>query len=212
MWCWLGVDKDSTTFEKTDAPIFRNVALITLGIGGICSLLFHIIIKFDAHLVRIQTLINNAREIMVNNESEEINEYNNSESNQENEDENESSSLIYRQQRLDGYQPMSILDWLCEPQLYHIACLYLFSRLFVNISQAYMPLFLNVTLEMPATYVAIIPMVMYVSGIFMAIVSKSASKCFGIKVACVISCMFGIAGCLWMYQGNTNCNIVLLSK
>ena len=53
---------------------------------------------------------------------------------------------------------------------------------------------------------------MYVSGIFMAIVSKSASKCFGIKVACVISCMFGIAGCLWMYQGNTNCNIVLLSK
>ena len=64
-----------------------------------------------------------------------------------------------------------------------------------------MPLFLNVTLEMPAAYVAIIPMVMYVSGIFMAIVSKRASKCFGIKFASVTSCMVGIAGCLWMYQG-----------
>ena len=96
---------------------------------------------------------------------------------------------------------MSNLDWLREPQLYHVACLYLFSRLFVNVSQAYIPLFLNITLRLPATFVAIVPMVMYVSGIFMAIAIKFLSMRWGIKMASIISCLVGGGGCLWTYWG-----------
>ena len=195
MWCYLGIGKESTNFDESDALIFRNVALLTLGVGSLCSLLFHAIIKFEPLTLQFPWL----------NDDNDGTEYNsNSTPYQEiEEDLNESSSLLSQRERyLMNYPPpMSKLDWLRQPQLYHIACLYLFSRLFVNISQAYMPLFLNVTLAMPATYVAIIPIIMYVSGIFMAVVSKSAGKCFGTKVACVISCIFGVAGCLWMYRG-----------
>ena len=198
MWCSLGIEKESKNFDESDALIFRNVALLTLGIGSLCSLLFHVIIKFEPLTLQLPWLTND----------NDVTEYNsNSTPYQEiEEDHNETSSLLSQRERyLMNYPPpMSKLDWLRQPQLYHIACLYLFSRLFVNISQAYMPLFLNVTLEMPATYVAIIPIIMYVSGIFMAVVSKSAGKCFGTKVACVISCIFGVAGCLWMYKGTEN--------
>ena len=195
MWCYLGIGKDGTNFDASDALIFRNVALLTLGIGSLCSLLFHVIIKFEPLTIQFPW----------SNDDDDVTEYNSASTPYQEIEEQvgETSSLLSQRERyfMTHPPPMSKLDWLRQPQLYHIACLYLFSRLFVNISQAYMPLFLNVTLELPATYVAIIPIVMYVSGIFMAVVSKRAGKCIGTKVACGISCMFGVAGCLWMYKG-----------
>ena len=43
MWCWLGIDKDSSTFGSDDASIFRDVTLLTLGVGVFCSFLFHVV-------------------------------------------------------------------------------------------------------------------------------------------------------------------------
>ena len=96
---------------------------------------------------------------------------------------------------------MTVINWLCEPQLYQVALLYMSSRLFVNISQAYMPLYLNICLEQPATYVAIIPMIMYVSGIFVAIITKTSAKLLGIKMTTAIYSIVGLIGCLWMHWG-----------
>merc|ERR1712241_279767 len=50
MWCWVGIDKDSTTFGPSDAPIFRNVALLTLAVGGLCSLIFHFLVKLGPNV------------------------------------------------------------------------------------------------------------------------------------------------------------------
>ena len=44
----------------------------------------------------------------------------------------------------DFVQPMSIRDWFKEPQFYLIAGVYMSTRLFVNLSQAYLPLYLQV--------------------------------------------------------------------
>ena len=40
--------------------------------------------------------------------------------------------------------PMRIRDWFKEPQFYLIAGVYMSTRLFVNLSQAYLPLYLQV--------------------------------------------------------------------
>ena len=195
MWCWLGIGKDNMTFDETDAPIFRNVALITIGIGGLCSLLFHIIVKFEPQAAIYEGLESSYSEIGIP-EGDRDSTYRVA----LNRDNNESIPLI-SSEKCDVIQPMSNLDWLREPQLYHVACLYLFSRLFVNVSQAYIPLFLNITLRMPAAFVAIVPMVMYVSGIFMAIVIKFISMRWGIKMASIVSCLIGGGGCFWTYWG-----------
>ena len=39
---------------------------------------------------------------------------------------------------------MSTKDWLCEPQFYLVAGVYMTTRLFVNLTQAYIPLYLQV--------------------------------------------------------------------
>ena len=44
----------------------------------------------------------------------------------------------------DFVQPMSISDWFKEPQFYLIAGVYMSTRLFVNLTQAYLPLYLQV--------------------------------------------------------------------
>ena len=86
MWCYLGIGKESTNFDESDALIFRNVALLTLGVGSLCSLLFHAIIKFEPLTLQFPWL----------NDDNDGAEYNsNSTPYQEiEEDVNESSSLL----------------------------------------------------------------------------------------------------------------------
>ena len=53
----------------------------------------------------------------------------------------------------DFVQPMSIKDWFREPQFYLVAGLYMSTRLFVNLSQAYLPLYLQESLQLHSKYV-----------------------------------------------------------
>ena len=202
MWCWLGIGKDSSTFGPSDAPIFRNVALITVGIGGFCSLLFHIIVKIESRSEN-EEVTNTGISNIEGSNGDLHGDDRTVVPSQQNDVNNETSSLLPSPTTI-AHQKMNIIDWLCEPQLYQVACLYTFSRLFVNISQAYMPLYLNVSLELPATYVAIIPMIMYISGIFTAIITKTVTKRLGIKFTCIAYCIVGGAGCMWIHWGKYN--------
>ena len=47
----------------------------------------------------------------------------------------------------DLVEPMGIKDWFKEPQFYQIAGVYMSTRLFVNLSQAYIPLYLQVSVS-----------------------------------------------------------------
>ena len=203
MWCWVGIDKDNTTFGPSDAPIFRNVALLTLGVGGLCSLIFHFLVKLGSNVDEKKPHSGNV--VSVTDKNEDVRKdaetalSNQQVGAQEEICSENDSPLCSENTKIQ--EPMSILSWLCEPQLYQIGALYVFSRLFVNMSQAYMALYLNTTLELPATYVAIIPMIMYISGIFAAIVAKPTSRYFGIKITCGIYSILGIFACLWIHWG-----------
>ena len=56
---------------------------------------------------------------------------------------------------------MTIFGWFKEYQLYQIAVIYMSSRFFNNISQSYLPLFLQMTLKLHASYIATVPLVMF---------------------------------------------------
>ena len=170
MWCWLGIDKDSSTFGPGDATIFRDVTLLTLGIGVFCSFLFHVIMIYE------KTISNEYDSILWENGNQRESHYTTN-SDEQNE-RNEVDEITFSLPEISTIEEtqMTVINWLCEPQLYQVALLYMSSRLFVNISQAYMPLYLNICLEQPATYVAIIPMIMYISGIFVAVITKTSAK------------------------------------
>ena len=196
MWCWLGMDKDTSTFGPADASIFRNVTLLILGVGFVCSFLFHIIMTLYKRAAN--------RTISGQEDNEPQNQSENSSSAQEQgsrRNEDEISFTLPEIAPIEEKQ-MTAFNWLCEPQLYQIALLYMSSRLFVNISQAYMPLYLNICLELPAKYVAIIPMIMYISGIFVAMITKTSTKYLGIKITTAVYSIVGLIGCIWMHWGN----------
>lgn len=97
---------------------------------------------------------------------------------------------------------MAMKDWFKEPQFYQIAVLYMSTRLFCNLTQAYIPIYLQDSLHLPAQSVAYIPLVMYLSGFLTAVAMKPVNKCLGRKVTYIIGALIGISGCLWIWFGS----------
>lgn len=56
------------------------------------------------------------------------------------------------------------------------------TRLFCNLSQAFVPIYLQDSLHMPEESVAYIPLVMYVSGFLMTTMMRALNKYIGRKV------------------------------
>ncbi|XP_077079090.1 major facilitator superfamily domain-containing protein 12 [Siphateles boraxobius] len=69
--------------------------------------------------------------------------------------------------------------WFIEPAFYQVAILYMCTRLIVNLSQTYIPMYLTNSLSLPKNYIATIPLVMYVSGLVSSLVMKSVNKRIG---------------------------------
>jgi len=97
---------------------------------------------------------------------------------------------------------MKLLDWLREPQLYQVGFLYLSARLFVNLSQAYITLYLDVTLELGPIYIATIPMVMLTSGLLTSPVIRPITRILGRKGTFLLGCIVGLGGCAGIWFGS----------
>lgn len=55
-------------------------------------------------------------------------------------------------------------DWFRVGMFYEVGMVYMCTRLTVNVTQVYIPFLLTVTLDMSATSIAIVPLLVYVSG------------------------------------------------
>lgn len=91
-------------------------------------------------------------------------------------------------------------SWFGHVQFYQIALLYMLSRLYMNISQVYMPFYLTVVQEREKTFVATIPMISFVSSFFVSTVLSIPvfNKRLNKKVLYVFALAVGIINCIWM--------------
>ena len=89
-------------------------------------------------------------------------------------------------------KPMGLFQWFLEPQFYVVACIYMSTRLFVNISQSYITFYLQYTVMLDKKMVSVIPLVMYVAGFFISLVLQFVTNRFGFKIAFVLSCIVGL--------------------
>ena len=95
----------------------------------------------------------------------------------------------------------SVFSWFKEYQLYQIAVIYMCTRFFVNISQSYIPLFIQVTLRLHAIYIATVPLAMFASAFATTFLMRKMNDYFGRKVTLVIGAIFGVTGCIWIEFG-----------
>lgn len=99
----------------------------------------------------------------------------------------------------DFVEPMSITDWFKEPQFYQVAGVYMCTRLFVNLSQAYIPLYLQESLQLQGKFVAIVPLVMYCSSFVTSGLVKILNQKAGRKFSFSLGALVGIASASWVY-------------
>jgi len=174
LWLFFGNQNDRKV-DPSDASIFQETAIITLALGSIATGIFHYII----HPKSIVT------------------------SNLDNIEANERTTLLQGNKNQGSKnERISIFTWLKKPQFYQVGILYLFTRLFVYVSQGYIPLYLDQTLNLGTTSIAVIPIVMFLAGISSAAFTKRARKMLGRNLAFAVYCVIAGCACLWINWGD----------
>ncbi|KAK9308234.1 hypothetical protein QLX08_001705 [Tetragonisca angustula] len=107
---------------------------------------------------------------------------------------NNSNSPLHRNTR-------TVLLILKNVQLYQVACIYMPTRLFINLSQIYIPLYLHESLNMPATSLATIPLIMYLSSFVMSLIIERLNTKLGRKISYCFGVILGICACIWIQFG-----------
>ncbi|WAQ98945.1 MFS12-like protein [Mya arenaria] len=85
---------------------------------------------------------------------------------------------------------MSWKCWLKEHQFYQVALIYMSTRLVVNVSQVYLPMYITETIMMDKDSIAIIPLIVYVSGFVTSLAMKYTNKLFGRKMTYLMGIVF----------------------
>ncbi|XP_071543924.1 major facilitator superfamily domain-containing protein 12-like isoform X6 [Panulirus ornatus] len=89
-------------------------------------------------------------------------------------------------------------------RFYQVAVLYMGTRLFCNLTQAYVPIYLQDSLHMPEESVAYIPLVMYIAGFLMTTVMRSLNKFIGRKASFILGSIIGGSACIAVWFGTGN--------
>ena len=118
-----------------------------------------------------------------------------------NEENRINSELDEADSAYDVVRRMTLPDWFKEPQFYLVAGVYMTTRLFINLCQAYIPIYLQITLKLSATFVAVIPLTTYLSGLVTSAAMTTMNRRFGRKVTYLIGALLGVAGCIWIKAG-----------
>jgi len=204
----LNEDGEDPISQK-NAGAFRDVAFICVAVGSITSLAFHVAVRFEAAIER------NTLELASRNTSSPI-LIKSSGPRQDNiapkdsscqksiTGERLSSPTVVTISEKSRHEPMKISNWLREPRFWKVCLLYVCARMFINLSQAYTTLYLEVTLELPAVNIGIIPLVMFLAGLITSATMSTFTRTLGRRGAFVISCLLGLIACLWVSFGNYN--------
>ncbi|XP_040846406.1 major facilitator superfamily domain-containing protein 12 [Ochotona curzoniae] len=87
--------------------------------------------------------------------------------------------------------------WLREPAFYQVGVLYMSTRLIVNLSQAYMAMYLTYSLHLPKRFIATIPLVMYLSGFLASFLMKPVNRCLGRNLTYFLGLLVVLAFAAW---------------
>ncbi len=99
---------------------------------------------------------------------------------------------------------MRPLDWFREPQFYQTAGVYMTTRLFVNLTQGYIPIYLQITLQLPGTSVAVIPLVIFACGFLTSLTTEKLMPKMGIFYTLFVGAAVAIGSCCWIQASDVD--------
>jgi len=199
-WAFLSGQRGSDMLSPSDAFAFRDTMLVCIGVGFVASIGYQAITKIPRQSQGDNERLENSGQLPLPSPllpktptPGVTDKFFNDGLNQRNQTSTPRSSPTPRQ--------MCVLDWFKEFQLYQIAMMYMCTRLFNNINQCYLPLFLQVTLKLHARYIATVPLAMFVSAFATSFAMEKVNGYFGRKITSIIGAIFGIGGCIWLHFG-----------
>lgn len=227
MWAFLGPLSSDTqgTIGPDDAPIFRNVAFISVGVGSVMVLIFHVVVplggpKFSGNGIEDSLLPDKDQTCNLKADKPDKNTLNDNaggnyvaivDDDQPVQTHSTHSTVVCLQDEPKDkttigesrkVEPMKISDWFREPQFYQVSALYSSSRLFVNLAQSYITLYLDITLQLRAISVAIIPLIMYLVSLATSQLMNSLTRTLGRRGAFAVACTVALAGSIWVWFGD----------
>ena len=106
--------------------------------------------------------------------------------------------------RTNDEEKMRPKDWFQNSQYYLIGLIYLSSRLIFRVSLTYIVYYIEFSLNLEKKFIAIVPVVMFTSGLVIAPIVELAKKRIGMNVIFIISCILGLVACLEIWIGCQN--------
>lgn len=156
---------------EADAPKFQQLAFISVGLGTIFNVIFYMGTKERTD--RDKVLVKNSDQHRVGDSSIE--------------------------QSTVNHSKMRWKDWFKNKQFYEVALLYMATRLYINVSQVYFPMYLTETIQLSKYNIALLPFVTYLSSFLMSLLSPYVNRFCGRKISYVIGVALGASSCVWMY-------------
>jgi len=165
-WAFFGMEEDKE-ISQSDQPIFRNIMLVCISIGMASTLGFHILIKERTN--DIGELGDDKKDIKM-------------------------EEMTLGMELDTNREVKSITWWLRLPSLYLVALVYMATRLFLNISQSYIPFYIQDSLRVEdASMVARVPLVMFAASFVASFPTKIANKYVGRHVTWLLGAGVGLA-------------------
>ncbi|CAD5220079.1 unnamed protein product [Bursaphelenchus xylophilus] len=106
-----------------------------------------------------------------------------------------SSSTLSLQSDASSIIQMGWKNWFSHIEFYQVAFLYMFCRLYINVAQVYFPFYITSSRELPKDYLAILPLVSYLSSFVVSMIMgvPMINKLFNRKGLFMLAAIIGVA-------------------
>ncbi|XP_030766069.1 major facilitator superfamily domain-containing protein 12-like [Sitophilus oryzae] len=116
--------------------------------------------------------------------------------------------LIKEHEQQNGYHDVrgtkvrtDLKELFTDVQVYQVAINYMCSRLFINLTQVFITLYLHEALDMVASSLAVVPLTMYLASLVTSFVVGQINRAAGRKITYTFGAMLGLAACIFIHFG-----------
>lgn len=88
-------------------------------------------------------------------------------------------------------------EWFKHSEFYCVAILYMLTRMIVNITATYMPFYLQISLNLDKKYIAVVPLVQYITGFCVSFAMKPLAKQLGKNGTYFLGAIMTISAAIW---------------
>ncbi|XP_014253572.1 major facilitator superfamily domain-containing protein 12-like isoform X3 [Cimex lectularius] len=95
-------------------------------------------------------------------------------------------------------EPQSHGYWLKKWLLYHVAAVYMGTRIYCNVIQSFVPIYLHESLKLDPYIIALGPLVMYISSFVFSLMSGVMNMYLGKKITFTVGALLGLSASIWI--------------